>query len=1365
MISAIALCSLSTPSFCLGEKLLGAKIQNAFTWGAPDDVAKNPKQSAAYLDSLNEKVEELRTKYQTFMSTDELTATIRGNQTKTKKHIERKKKWNETTAVYGLRNARLTTEQPELIDAIKLIAEGEKQEKTLRTRSKKLGLKPGLKKAEDKIEDFKKRLEKANIADTTMGATSALTAQQIQDKVVLLRKELEEAFKYNRTVATDILGFNLTAKIEGADTLYFSPVSSKDEAWIKKIQEQATSFFNKVKGNAEDKKKLLDESEIRLMYKNLWDNQKSGAPIDLQEPTAVYARLASADGPLCGDLPNNISDISTTYNEIDFETRLSTAVVDSMAGQCALLKKNQPASSKQSDAEATSSAVPLIISSGWLNNVQTYIAGYQDVAVLAGLGIYSARGAVQDIQKQVEAAIAKLNSYLQITEDAISTADNLGTGEGDSSTTDSAKEKAASTKAAREATVEKVHTAFSNLTADKKKSVKELCQTIETTLRALHNQYQRLLNGNRIIALKAVIDVSSTALVVYKEKNRNATARLGSTETTTARTEFKAAKTKLYDLLAMIQAVRSGSFTPDDKKAIVERPKTLANLFFIMDQKDADEEFELQETAALDAATKDYADATITRHELEKQGGTTEIQKTEGQIQARERDQQQRIRTGKLVATQQQLGDITALVKETQAVMNQAADAGAPAEATKALERIEWSDNPLGGSTAETLRQTEQTVTALANASEALTKAAAKPNVTPAKRKILEGLIRKFTRLGEQWRAWRYSRMQPKESISWTHSPSQRLSDEPNLDKSSPSSTDSRPVRPQRVASDEQEGVELLPAAYEKEKGPASGRSLPAEVEKDISRWQRLLKRMNRNKTADELATSTPARIQTLAKQTIAKPDADGDGEVSSLEQESTEAAKGILARLRKWWKSLTGDAKKPAGKGYMYELTTDGEYLGNEHDQIRRFRTDIEITELWYQSKSNFFIVKLKQPQASETGKGTSIIYRSMKMIDDAPEDKDCIMLVQDKDAMVASTAFITQGMKKLEIQKLVETTTGDPSEDTGDPSISTLRDSKDPKTEKKEGIYRLTTPLAIQVNSTTKNLATFRIRDGWHNEITNIQNIWLQDSDASLTVYTQNSDGYTKKSVEKNTIEPNGELSIVVPATVTYRYTTINDQDLVYPTINSYWEQTGTVISIADDIHDASGAAEGTSPDPLITFPQDIPLVILNPRTSNLETKYFKHLTCISSDGNYVEPSEITSIDISTNTPDTSPSSYQELKHIAITIFFTDDTIYQQNIKTSNLETSSATLRINLGDQRQANTSRRISSRQHRVYPNLGTNWQTKLTPEKTRRTPKDGPAAGRSGDQDPAHTDPQRRAGSGQVGSAGVYAGTDADGVYKE
>jgi hypothetical protein len=318
LISAIALCSLWTPSFCLGEKLLGARILNKITPGAPDDVAKNPKQSAAYLDSLNENIEELRTKYQTFMSTDVLAATVRGNQTKTKQHIERKKKWNETTAVYGLRNARLTTEQPELIDAVKLIAEGEKQEKTLRTRSKKLGLKPGLKKAEDKIKEFKTRLEKANIADTTMGATSALTAQQIQDKVVLLRKELKEACKYNRTVVTDILGFNLTAKQEDPDTLYFSPVSSKDKAWIKKIQEQATSFFNKVKDDAEDKKKLLDESVIRDMYKKLWDTQESGTKIDLQDPAAVYTQLASENGPLSGTLPGNISDIITHIMKLIF---------------------------------------------------------------------------------------------------------------------------------------------------------------------------------------------------------------------------------------------------------------------------------------------------------------------------------------------------------------------------------------------------------------------------------------------------------------------------------------------------------------------------------------------------------------------------------------------------------------------------------------------------------------------------------------------------------------------------------------------------------------------------------------------------------------------------------------------------------------------------------------------------------------------------------------------------------------------------------------------------------------------------------------------------------------------------------------
>jgi hypothetical protein len=1138
LIYAIALCSLWTPSFCVGEKLLGARILNKLTIGAPNDVAKNPKQSAAYLDTLNEKVEELRTEYQSFMSTDELTATIRGNQTKTKQHIERKKKWNETTAVYGLRNARLTTERPELIDAVKLIAEGEKQEKKLRTRSKKLGFKPGLKKAEDKIKEFKERLEKANIADTTTSATTGLTAQQIQDKATLLRKELEEAFKYNRTVAIDILGFNLAAKTEGADTLYFSPLSSKDKAWIKKIQEQATSFFNKVKSNAEDKKKLLDENEIRDMYKKLWDTQEPGTKINFQDPAAVYARLTSTDGPLQMGLPKNISDIITTYNEIDFETRLSTAVVDSMAGQCPLLKKNQPAPSTSGDTEATASSVPLIISSGWLNNVQTYIAGYQDLAVLAGLGIYSARKAVQDIQKQVEAAIEKLNSYLQIIAAAQSAADSLGAAESDTSGSDSATEKAASaasTKAAREATVEKVHTAFSNLTADNKKSVKELCQTIETTLRTLHNQYQRLLNGNRIIALKAELILPTFDeegnIVRSKQKYANQTTR--DTETiTSARTEFKEAKTKLYDLLAMIQAVRSGSFTPEDKKAIVERPKTLANLFFIMDQKDADEEAEVKDTNELDTYTAALADTTIERNELEKQSGARAIRDTEQDIRQRELKQQQTIRGQKLVATKQQLDDITALVKETQDVIDQAASAGAPAEATQPLERIEWSDNPLGGSTAETLRQTEQAVTALANASEALTKATAKPNVTPAKRKMLEGLRNKFTRLGEQWSAWRGRNEQPKavESADWALNGAAKKRDS---DQSSATRPSSRPARPQRESGNEPVGLEMTtlssstthrPSLLRKDRpgdGAAEGTSheedeesatkslatplmqhLPAEVKKQISWLQRLLRRLKRHKTADALDTSGPQRTQQIITDIVENPDADNDGEVDDTEQESAEAAKGILARISAWLKSVRRRTPKSVDEG--------------------------EVS------------------QGAATGTG----YDSFGAAQGSTRESESVDL-------------------------------------TDDPSIRIVRDPTRPKTEEGEGIYRLTNPLTILLNQTTKNLATFRIMDGGNSEITNITNIWLTESDASLTVYTQIPSGYSKTVVAKADINEDGELVITVRTRNLGPYEAINDKNLVYPTIGSYWQNTASVKPIADHIKKPTAERRTSDAEGTVSLP----------------------------------------------------------------------------------------------------------------------------------------------------------------------------------
>jgi len=189
---------------------------------------------------------------------------------------------------------------------------------------------------------------------------------------------------------------------------------------------------------------------------------------------------------------------------------------------------------------------------------------------------------------------------------------------------------------------------------------------------------------------------------------------------------------------------------------------------------------------------------------------------------------------------------------------------------------------------------------------------------------------------------------------------------------------------------------------------------------------------------------------------------------------------------------------------------------------------------------------------------------------------------------------------------------------------------------------------------------------------------------------------------------------------------------------------EDAATTDASSDD----SGAAEGTSPDSFITFPQDIPLAIFNPRTSNFETEYFKYLTCTSDDGNDVEPSEITSIDISAKEPQSlRPRAENQNEHITITIFFTDNTIYQQDIKSSNLEVSSKTLRITLGDERISNTNpTKISSRQHRVYPNLGTNWDTKLTPKKTLRIPKDGPAAGRNVSD---NEDPESRGRSSSLG----------------
>ena len=1037
------------------------------------------------------------------------------------------------------------------------------------------------------------------------------------------------------------------------------------------------------------------------------------------------------------------------------------------------------------------------MSSGWLNNVQTYIAGYQDVAALAGLGIYSARGAVQDIQQQVEAAIAKLNSYLQIT----STADDAGAEEGDSSTTDSATEKAASTKAAREATVEKVHTAFSNLTADKKKSVKELCQTIETTLRALHNQYQRLLNGNRIIALKAELILPNyneegnmfSSTTRSKQKYLNETQRLGSTETTTARTEFKAAKTKLYDLLAMIQAVRSGSFTPDDKKAIVERPKTLANLFFIMDQKDADEELELQETAALDAATEGLADTTIKRHELEKQGGARAIRDTEQDIRQRELSQQQRIREQKLVATKQQLGDITALVKETQDVIDQAASAGAPAEVRNALEGISWRGTPQDVTDPEALHKAAQTAASFAEAVEKLDTAAAKPNATSAKRKMLEGLRNKFTRLGEQWSAWRYSRIQPKAKggVDWVvNSAAEGFGDERDDDQSSATRPGSRAEAPEPeiemtspsgradrpLLSRQQSSRDLLSngAAEGDSSGPAATRHPEVEgygyeegyyteteqYDRSTGKKKRellegSLRASGQTRTADELEAAAPARAEAIATALIAQPDLNKDGRTDAQEKDVADKATGFLASIKALGKRITGRAKKPAADQglitYQQYLLSPSVTLESSREKIEEVLIVPEITELWTLGSS--IIVKVKdnntyyrvtisnevipdrmilrwrgspqdivekkdlreykqvtiaaqgetrraaykkdtdtqrapasQDKSSATTRPGSRPARPQRVTGDATEgiemtsassrdllgngaakgtvneeegfaasgpaasahplpaevkkeisrwqrllrslglgttadqldaatppqveiittkaienpDADGDGTIDDTEKESAEAAKgilasikalgkrITGRAKKPVDQGATTETGGDDSgstrepvsvDPTDDPSILIVRDPVGPQTEKEEGIYRLTKPLTIQLKRTTKSLATFRIMDGLNNEITNIEKIWLTESGASLTVYTQlRSDpeeyaqisrGYSTTSVAKDNIYQDGELVIIVSSRVLKKYDVINDENLVYPTIGSYWQNTAPVKPIAERIN----------------------------------------------------------------------------------------------------------------------------------------------------------------------------------------------------
>jgi|GEM_PF-4657263 len=1211
IISAIALCSLWTPSFCLGEKLRGSRILN-LAFGAPSNVAKNPKQSAAYLDSLNEKVEELRTRYQTFMSTDELSSTIRGNQVKTKQQIERKKQWKETTAVYGLRNARLTTEQPELIDAVKLIEDGKTQEEKLRKRSKKLGLKPGLKKVEDKIEEFKGRLKEANIDDTTTSATTGLTIQQIQDKAVLLRKELQEAWNYNRTVATDILGFNLKLIQEGADDLWFSQLSSKDKAWIKKIQEQATSFFDKVKKNAEDKTKLLDESAIRDKYKELWNPSDAGTQPNLNDPEAVYARLASQNGPLQKDLPpEDISLYITTYNEIDFETRLSTAVVDSMAGQCALLKKNQPAQNSLSTDAAD--AVPPIISSGWLNNVQTYIAGYQDVAVLAGLGIYSARGAVQDIQKQVEAAIAKLNSYLEISTAATNNVDDSGAGDGTSTPS--------SAKADRKAIVNSVHGAFSNLTADKKKSVKELIQTIETTLRALHNQYQRLLNGNRIIALKAKETTPPSegrgeeerTEAKTKPKYSNQTTR-GTTTTTAARTEFKEAKTKLYDLLAMIQAVRSGSFTPEDKKAIVERQKTLANLFFIMDQKDADEDNEVQATNELDDATDDLASVTIVRDQLEKTRGTETIQGTERAIQQNELKQQRRIRERKLATTATSLNQLT---QDIRAVVTEAEAARAPETVIIVLQRVadatsmaERSSDPEQAKIAST------TTRDLSTALEELSTASEEQTTTPVQRKRFEGLRTKLISLRDTLMFWRNRTQQPRPvpEADWDISNVRRdtkASSDSDEDSaggagmSTPSPASRRPVATRRTLSEgfseedgAAEGRSPLPAdvnsgdrlrsafaAQAETESPSrtvdtSAQQIPKEVKEQISLLQRLLRKLSRKKTADALDSMSPPAIIKIAQDIAGRPDLDDSGDIDQNERECANQAKSLLERIKDWIKSIKGGTKTPIGKGYLYELAD--KTIGSrteEGDSINFIRTESEITELWYKAPTSF-IVKLQNPQPNTYGttEGQKN-YIIMEMIEDKQNDANTITLVPNpRKPRIDSATLTSTGMTPLDIRPAREPgddysgaaegkTRKSVSVNTTDaPSIPIVPDPTRPQTEQEEGIYRLSRALTIELpNRTTKDLITFRIMDGGNNQITNIENIWLIKSNASLTVYTKIKSGYSKNSVGISDIGTNGELMIKVSSRNFHKYQMINNENLVYPEIGSDWQDTAPAKPVA--------------------------------------------------------------------------------------------------------------------------------------------------------------------------------------------------------
>lgn len=888
MHSAHSLASINT-------KLMGARIQNMFTLGAPDNVAKNPKQVSAYLDTLADKVTELKDDYTDLSDVSELASEIRATQEKTRKYLARKKTWPATSPLYCLRHAHLLPEQPDLINAVELIETGRKQENALRTRSKRIGLKPKLKKVYEDIQEFKSRLEAANIADSSSGAQSGQKIYEIEDKLTVLQKELQETLAYNISVAKTILGFNLIEKTIGTDKITFNAIPAEDRKWIQKIQKHVTQTFETLKQGM--KEKGINESNIRAMYAAIFIDTNKTPIEDLDTITSNL--INSTNGPLGRPLAGitNRSQIVTTYTEIDYQTRLSTAIIDSFATQCSLMKNNQPkpeATSASGGAGASGAddavAAEPILSNGWLNNVQTYLASYHDLAVLAGLSMISARAAVDDIHTQIKKFSTDLRTKLGIKQatDAAAADEVIGESGG------------ANSKEGRDALVEKTNNEYSILTADTKKETKDFCKTIEAELRTLHNKYQRLLKGNRIIAMKASKESKTTK--AYKRAKEH-TRTLGNTDTQ-ARTDFKACKTALYDLLAMIQAIRSGSFTDEDKQALVQRPKTLANLFYTMDHTDEnDDAQDISLEEKFDDVTAAVAEAKIGAADVLRGTRNSSVQQSEYKIDT---DETTRRRTKKKSLVESAQADQTKMRR----AFPSAAAAG------------EDEDEEEGGT------------------SDAHVISSGSEQIIPARRTSGDAAMPKRAR-DQSTYATRALPTRP------TRTPD----DEAGVEMTALSS--STHAEADSYSDDHGDWIDTsaeLGAGAGAGAGSGTGDAAAAQAN-----FARELQAAQQPELAATVALGSPSAARKVARQVVAVGgDTDDDGAVSVPERRALSIAQRLLTFLSSPFKKTTPTSP------YVYKLTQTLQLRHSDRDLvIEQISTDQEISELWYKAKSKSFIIK----------------------------------------------------------------------------------------------------------------------------------------------------------------------------------------------------------------------------------------------------------------------------------------------------------------------------------------------------------------------------------------------------------------------